>query len=396
MKFALYTISYSPHQIPLAKSLMKIFGESEYRYVSAQPTKEERRILGWGGDENIKWNIQEWKDREQARKVIESAEVLMCGERDCELLEQRCRQGLKTIYCSERWFKPFIGIFRLIKPSFLKMALKFVKLLRKNDKIYYFPIGLYAARDMARLCGLLSGDLRCLFKMPNLNFEHRPCGKIWLKDEPQEKSKKYCLDKMRIWGYFVEPTRYDNNEFSSLQSMPKRRKEIKILWVGRLLKLKRVDTIIRAVCELANRKNTNTQLSSITLDIYGNGPEEMPLKKMVQGYEDLIKFHTPVPISVVRKLMREHNIYVLASNGYEGWGAVVSEALEEGMKVIGTYEAGSTITILPSERLFHSGDWQALSILLEKESRDELPSCTVKNWNAARAAEYIVEWIDMI
>ena len=63
-----------------------------------------------------------------------------------------------------------------------------------------------------------------------------------------------------------------------------------------------------------------------------------------------------MPVAEVRAFMRSHEVYVLPSNAYEGWGAVVSEALEEGMEVLGTYEAGSSATVLPQENLFHAGD----------------------------------------
>lgn len=94
-------------------------------------------------------------------------------------------------------------------------------------------------------------------------------------------------------------------------------------------------------------------------------------------------------LNQVCKLTREHDVYVLSSNGYEGWGAVVSEALEEGMNVIGTYEAGASATILPKERLFHSGDYKTLAVLLEKECKGELPPCTIGNWTAKEAARVI-------
>ena len=71
MKFALYTVSFSPHQIPLARAIMEIVGEGEYRYVSAQPVRAERRSLGWGADMDVPWHIKEWEHREEARRIIE-------------------------------------------------------------------------------------------------------------------------------------------------------------------------------------------------------------------------------------------------------------------------------------------------------------------------------------
>ena len=112
---------------------------------------------------------------------------------------------------------------------------------------------------------------------------------------------------------------------------------------------------------------------------------------MAAKYGDVIKFHPPVQIGEVRKLMREHDVYVFSSNAYEGWGAVVNEALEEGMKVIGTYEAGASATMLPMARLFHAHDAKALALLLEKESKGGLPPCSIGDWMAGMAAKSVLE-----
>lgn len=87
--------------------------------------------------------------------------------------------------------------------------------------------------------------------------------------------------------------------------------------------------------------------------------------------------------------MREHDIYVLASNAQEGWGAAVNEALEEGMVVVGTYEAGASAALLPRENLYHAGDWKALARLLqapEKLKRVALP----REFTPAGAAERVL------
>lgn len=96
-------------------------------------------------------------------------------------------------------------------------------------------------------------------------------------------------------------------------------------------------------------------------------------------------------MDAVRQAMREHDVFVLASDANEGWGAVVNEALEEGMRVIGTYEAGASAALLPKERLYHAGDVKALAQLLEKEFRGELPPCSIGEWSAERAAERLME-----
>ena len=383
VSFALYTIILSPHQLPLFREMMARLGAEECRYVSWQPLTLERTKMGWGCAFDEKWVIEEASKPEKAREVITTAKTLMSGMRDLGLFKERCRRGLTTIYCGERWFKPPLGMLRLLHPRYFKMARRLVKLLRDSERMYAFPIGIHAARDMARLCGLMSGDWRCIFRAPELEFERKPGGMIWLA-HGHRGAEKYCLDKMRIFCYTVAPS-----AALPVEQAPETRDEVRVLWVGRLLDLKRVDTIVRAVSEHADLKRVDKLLPKITLDIYGTGPMEAKLKQLARGYEEVIKFYPPVPIAEVRKLMREHDVYVLASNGYEGWGAVVSEALEEGMKVIGTYEAGSSATILPKDQLFHAGDWRHLRELLITR---EWMQTGIGEWSARIAAEFLTDF----
>ena len=376
MKFVFLTNIISPHQMPLARELVNLLGADEYRYVYTEREEKERTKLGWG-NEGEDWCLH----GDENTAVLSEADVLMSGVRAPNLFEKRAKDGKTTLYCSERWFKPPIGFLRVFVPSYFKMARRIVKLLNESENFYYLPMGIHAARDMARLCGLMNGDWKCVFKAPKVNFERKPGGKVFSEGVGREGVRE-CVGKMRMWGYFVQSSEFRvgslelNHGIHRIHGNKGCGSEgVKVLWVGRLLKLKRVDTIIKAVGECSKSKK-------ITLDIYGIGPEEAKLKKLAAKYGDKIKFHPPVPINEVRKLMREHDVYVLSSNGYEGWGAVVCEALEEGMKVIGTYEAGASATILPESNLFHAGDWRRLKMLLEGNAE----KVGIGPWTAKSAA----------
>ena len=376
MKFAFLTNIISPHQMPLARGLINLLGESEYRYVYIEAEEKGRADLGWG-NEGEDWCLH----GDENTAVLSEADVLMSGVRAPHLFEKRAKEGKTTLYCSERWFKPPIGFLRVFVPSYFKMARRIVKLLNESENFYYLPMGIHAARDMARLCGLMNGDWKCVFKAPKVNFERKPGGKVFSEGVGREGVRE-CVGKMRMWGYFVQSSEFRvgslelNHGIHRIHGKKGCGSEgVKVLWVGRLLNWKRVDTIIKAVGECSKSKK-------ITLDIYGIGPEEAKLKKLAAKYGDKIKFHPPVPINEVRKLMREHDVYVLSSNGYEGWGAVVCEALEEGMKVIGTYEAGASATILPESNLFHAGDWRRLKMLLE----GNVEKVGIGPWTAKSAA----------
>ena len=364
-RFVLYTNTISPHQLPLAKELAARVGDDNFRYIYTEVADKDHGELGWALD------VPDWcihASDAEADNWLESADTLLSGLRCFDLFERRAKKGLKNYYMTERWFKPPIGMLRLLHPRYFGYARRLCRLLT-NGALIGLPIGIHAACDIARLCGLMHGDLRCLFRAPELDFERKPGGKIWLKNGGDD--RKYCLDKMRMWGYFVEPSQLTHSPTPNSSTL-------KVLWVGRLLNWKRVDTIIKAVGELSRQR-------SISLDIYGIGPEEKRLKMLAAKYGETIKFHPPVPIDEIRCLMRNHDVYVLASNAYEGWGAVVSEALEEGMMAIGAYEAGSTATLLPNSNLFHSGDWKGLLKLLQKD----IPSVDIGDWSARKSAEVI-------
>ena len=274
---------------------------------------------------------------------------------------------------SERWFKPPLGILRLLHPRYFKMAWRFMRLVRKGA-VTCLPIGIWAARDMMRLDCLLSGNLRGLWGVSELAFETSPMGKI------------AACPWMRLWGYFVEPSSRQN--VTRPASDRPQGRALRVLWVGRMLALKRVDTLFKA---------SGAALEKIPLEltIAGDGPEQSRLEAMARElsarHPGAVRLERSVPIAHVRELMAQNDVYVLTSNAYEGWGAVVSEALEEGMEVFGTYEAGSSATILPKENLHRSGDWKTLARQLTRFAQTDERRCRgIGAWAAASAADALL------
>ena len=90
----------------------------------------------------------------------------------------------------------------------------------------------------------------------------------------------------------------------------------------------------------------------------------------------------------VRELMRNHDIYVLPSNAYEGWGAVISEALEEGMCVLASIESGAGATLLPPENLFPAGDVEGVARKLRECVTVE---AFCNRWTAEKAAQVFLK-----
>ena len=346
--------------------------------------REQRMKLGWREVERD-WIVR-YDGMPPDDKIEEYAElfdVLFASEFCPRVIERFRARNKLIIYPSERWLKPPLGAIRFAKPSFISRAKCFASLLNGYGRFVYLPIGPHAANDAIRIARWARFCMPVLTSSDVFTFEKVPLGRL-----AAVKGKNCLLDKMRLWGYFVAPSKDVSCPVQPVYKTSPQ--EIKALWVGRLLNWKRVDTIARAVGEHANCMRTDASLPKITLDIYGTGPEEAHLKKIASSYGYVVKFHPPVPVADVRPIMRDHDVYVLASNGYEGWGAVVCEALEEGMKVVGTFEAGSSAAILPDSNLFHAGDWRSLLRILQSGVQD----VSIGEWSAANAAEKLVNWLE--
>ena len=347
MKVALLTNIVSPHQLPLAEEIVKLVGAENYRYAYTEPFHEERAKLGWGDGSAPEW----CRPVNLCRDFLETADLVYSELRDVELFEKRLAAGKKTFYVSERWFKPIImpcgislpGWFKLLCPRYFKMARRFIRLF-EHSGFRYLPQGPWAEKDMKTICRLF---------------------------------RQKCDESQFVpWGYFVAPSsgEYKKKVFDG--------NHVRVLWVGRMLPLKRVDTIIKAIGSLPKDR--------FSLMLVGNGIDEARLKRLA-GRAENIQFRNSVGIAEVRSVMRENDVYVFASNSNDGWGAVVNEALEEGMLVLGTFETGASAAMLPRSHLFRAGDWRTLSALLLKAANGEIGPTGIGDWTAKAAARRLME-----
>lgn len=323
MKIVLYTNSVSAHQLPLAREIVRRVGPDEFRYVYTGQ-------LQGGGQEVAATEPWIVREDERTRQLLESCEVLLSGNRALEVFERRVAAGRTTLYMSERWFKPLRlcrgvwlpGRTRLLVPRFRAFARR-VAALSASSHFRYLAIGPWARQDMQRL-GV-------------------PAAKI--------------VD----WGYFVAPSAGRHSP-----PAPSSRSCLRILWVGRLLDWKRVETLVKS---LAERAIVNLADRRVCLTLVGDGPERHRLmaeakRVAARSPNAEITFLPPLPLDGVRELMRQHDVYVLASDAAEGWGAALNEALEEGMIGLGTHEAGASAALLPDEQRYPAGDARALAALL--------------------------------
>lgn len=337
MKIAYYLNCISTHELPVALEIVKLVGYENVLYIDGGLKGQAYQTVNAGKDIGVRIATI---DSKYAREAIENWDVMITGIRNIDLFERRQSRGLITFYGSERWFKPLTlfnlrlfdclisvampGWIRMWVPSYRRMARRLVEWANGDPGARVMAEGPWARRDFIGM-GVLE-------------------------------------DKIVPWGYFVSPSARERSRCRKAGD------ELKVLWAGRPLGWKRVRDIERAVV-LANKNISKAAL-------------RLRLPAMTITFTKL----TGQSPGAVRQAMREHDVYVLSSDASEGWGAALSEALEEGMMAVGTFEAGASAAMLPKERLYHSGDVRALAKLLEWEFYGELPPCSIGEWTAEKAA----------
>ena len=355
MRILQVTNIISHHQLPLARQLASKVGPENFRFAVTEPPHAEREKLGWNSQVNEPWILragEHEEDRKEFEKWWDDADVVLCGERRFNQMQDRLDSGKLTFYMSERWWKPPMGIARLLHPRFALMTLQFLK-LTPSPLFHYLPIGFFAEMDMKRIAKFKGG--------------------IWQ------------------WGYLTEPV-------NSPQIFPRQGDKLKIMWAGRMLAWKCVDTLIKAFARLQQ------QYSDVSLTLIGDGAERIGLEKLAKdllmtgSYEFLPSVSAPKVI----ELMQQHHVYVLPSNSYEGWGAVINEAMSAGCTVIASDVTGAAKTMIKHHHnglLFQPGNWQMLSdhlILLAKNNsiRQQLAlqglATITDYWSPAVAAERFI------
>ena len=317
----------SPHQMPFAIQLAAAVGENNFRHAATLPMTAEMRKRGWSNDEKYSWILRVGENqghRAEFDAWWNEADVVISGYPDIDRLINRVRRQKLTFYMSERWWKPPIGMARLLYPRFARMAFRFWH-LAQSPLFHYLPMGVYAKTDMMRMASF-----------------H---GRMW------------------DWGYFTAVP-------DPLPPCFERKGPLRILWAGRMLAWKRVDTLVRAFGWLL------CQNDKARLTLIGDGPCRDKLERLTRKLEIAahVDFHATMSATQTREQMRHTHVYVLPSNAYEGWGTVLNEAMSEGCAVVASERAGSAKTLLrhgENGLLFMPGDYRKLAGLLFQLSADE-------------------------
>ncbi len=177
--------------------------------------------------------------------------------------------------------------------------------------------------------------------------------------------------KRMVEGWGVPPARIqvipngvDLFEYENLSPRQRTEPTLKVLYSGRLVNWKGVDTLITALQDAPH----------VTLTILGEGPELNHLKQMVaaMGMQARIVFHDRVFGADYRALLNRHDVLVLPSS-YEGHPHVLLEGAAAGLMLVTTTSGGNPEVVEDGRNglLFEYGDISALSTILTRLQRDE-------------------------
>lgn len=272
----------SMHQLPFLDALADR-SDVEVVCAYAEPITEDRLRLGWGGTETCRVALVA-PDARQAEAMIRNA-----GPETLNVVS-----GMHCHPSVVRWFRHAItsdAPLALISESYDPRGVKgMIRRIRSAvDAVRY--------RDRIRL----------LFAMGAI-------GERWFK------TAGFPTDRIHPFAY-VTPVP------GAWQAAARSNPAVRILYVGQLIPRKGIDVLLGALAADRGAK--------WSLTIVGSGPEESALRELAAEGEiaDRISWITSVPNAEIPATMAGHDVLVLPSR-YDGWGAVVNEALSVGTPVI--------------------------------------------------------------
>jgi Glycosyltransferase len=233
----------------------------------------------------------------------------------------------------------------------------------KNKKIFIYSEG----KDDIGLKGYLR-----LFKdfllwrvngAPNIKF-------LAIGDKGVEWFKKVGVSDRQIikFGYFTK-NYFNSNRFESEFNR-------KVIFVGRLLPSKGIVELVNAF--------KDERLNEFTLDIYGNGLLEEDINLFINKNKlyNRVKRYDFVANNIMREKIFNYDVLVLPNTGDEGWGAVVNEALQSGLKVICSVKTGSSCLIKSS----------GAGVILNSINNETLVEALLRVETLKMSRKYIFDW----
>ncbi len=294
MRIAYFSSVLNHHQIEFCDNMYRIHGD-EFTFVSTMDIEQQRIALGYKlftRPYNLLMHISD-ANKQKAKELFQNADIVILGVLLEEWLQQRLKSGKITFLHKERLFKQ--------KPSLYWRLRCQMFVIRE-----YWP-------HRSKPFYMLAASAYSLADYRSLGF---------------------FVGKTFAWGYFP-PFHKQNIQQLNAQ---KQGEELRIFWAGRTLEWKNPQFAIYAADHL------RTKGIRFHLHLAGNGPLDEKLKNLVNSLRlnDCVTLCGALPPDRIREYMERANIYLFTSNREEGFGAVLTEAMNSACAVIASATAGGT------------------------------------------------------
>lgn len=345
------------HQIPFSRALYERLGE-EYHFIQTEPMDGERVQMGWALDAGaLPYVVNAWEDEALCRRLIDEADLVFAGwTKRTDLFLPRMEAGKLTFRVSERIYRE--GQWKAVSPRGL--LAKYQEHVRFRKKpVWLLCCGAYVASDFS-LIGAYPG-------------------------------------KMLRFGYFPEALRYPLESLFEKKSSDR----TELVWAGRMIPLKHPEFAVRAAAFL-KKKGYRFRLHMV-----GGGAMEAELKEDVRkaGLEEDVKFYGFLPPQQVRDVMERCHVHLFTSNYLEGWGAVVSEAMNSGCCVVANAETGAAPFLIEDGkngltygRSYESFERKLESLFVDPGAAERMGRAAYRTiaeeWNADCAAQRCLDFYE--
>lgn len=248
--------------------------------------------------------------------------------------------------------------------------------------VYTEPYDLKGFRGLVRYLRLLISRLR---------YGHKVDGILVTGNGGRACFSKAGFDSQKIYdfAYFTDTggdTAINNSEPDSFNKPDSPKPDL--LFVGRIDERKNILNLVKVCKKLQDRFHT--------FEIYGAGHLEPALKSELEGTGN-ISFRGSIDYDRIQELMYQKDILILPSL-FDGWGAVVNEALEHGMRVLASENCGASVLLDGEQRgAVFSSDINHMQQVLEtwidkgkhsSNERQEIIRWCSGNISGRAAAEY--------
>lgn len=303
----------SPHQLPYISEIFKDHRIESVFLIAPIITGKERLEMGWKQDlENI-----------QGLTLIISPDY----DQVTSLMKEHVQNAIHL----------FSGIrANQTVFSYFKLSLNFnVRrgIITETPYLYNYPLWLHKLRFLLRDYQYVK-KIDYVFSMGEMAESYY---KFWSKDW-----------KVFQFGYSVKIDEFQNKEIKGV---------CRIVFVGSLSRRKNVRLLLHALKKI-EKENV------FQLDIIGNGEDESYLKSYVADHKmsAYVNFLGKRDMKETHKRLNSYDALILPSL-YDGWGAVINEALQSGLYVICSDACGAKTLIEDSNRglVFKSGNIKSLA-----------------------------------